>query len=466
MPSGANIESYSTLSWVLKNAQKGFYLYTATSPMQRRVADYYSAPDIAVYDYSQHSAPYSFGVLGQWAMRQDSRAFFVINMQIALREERDMINLNLSRDLIAKTGGIWVFAMTPDADDRLVKIAHDFYSFIRLQAHFADEGIENDAPKLIVSYTPTGAYYETYAEAQEQMERYADLREEFLALSLSAKPEILLSAALTLGNIAELYHNYGHYDEAMILFNRVKDIREQVLGTDHADTATAYRNIAAVYENQGDYPEALAWYEKALGICEKVLGQEHTHTAKICNNIAGIHNKLGNYAQALEWYYKALAIREKELGPEHAGTAAIYNNIAGVYGGQGEYATALEWYHKALAIREKALGIEHPDTASSYNNIAIVYNDQGNYALALAWYDKTLTIQEKVLGTEHPDTATTYNNIAGTYRNQGDYTKALEYYRKSVDIFERTLGPGHPSCRNVRQSMEAVARQTISHLYP
>jgi hypothetical protein len=136
MSSSSNNESYNAIRWVLNNARNGFYLFTATPPMQRHVADYFDTYNIAVYDYGQNSASYSFATLAKWAMQQTSKIFFVINMQIALREENDIISLNLSRDMLTKFDVIWVFGMTQDTDDRLVKIAIDLYSFISLQTYF------------------------------------------------------------------------------------------------------------------------------------------------------------------------------------------------------------------------------------------------------------------------------------------------------------------------------------------
>ncbi|MCL2624220.1 MAG: hypothetical protein FWD31_11200, partial [Planctomycetaceae bacterium] len=202
MSSNSNSESYDTLRWVLRNAERGFYVYTASHKMQRRVAEseYFKDFDIAVYDYSKNNAPYSFGVLAQWAMQQKCKAFFVINMQVALREEKDILNLNLSRDLLSMIDGIWVFGMTPDADNRLVKIAHDFYSFIRLQTHFENEGIESEAPAPVASSFPSEGYYGSYTDAEEQMQRYVGLRDELLALPMDSEPNHLLSAAITLAN--------------------------------------------------------------------------------------------------------------------------------------------------------------------------------------------------------------------------------------------------------------------------
>jgi tetratricopeptide (TPR) repeat protein len=247
-PSALNSESFNTLRWVLENAERGFYLYTASFQMQRRVAEHFRTPNIAVYDYSLNNAPFSFGVLAQWAMSQKAKVFFIINMQLALRDDKDIINFNLSRDLLSNFNCIWVFGMTQDADNHFSKIAYDLYSFIRIHAPFADEGIENEQSVQIAIEHPSGNYYDSYKEAVEQMERYSTLCNELMALLLDSETDRLLAAAITLENIAELYRNYGRYDDALRLLQRILAIREKVLGIEHPDTAATYNNIAFVRE--------------------------------------------------------------------------------------------------------------------------------------------------------------------------------------------------------------------------
>ncbi|MDR0307616.1 MAG: tetratricopeptide repeat protein [Chitinispirillales bacterium] len=436
-----NNESFKTLSWILENAQKGFYLYTASTQMQRYVAEHFRKPNVAVYDYSRDNAPFSFGVLAQWAMHQDAKIFFIINMQVALREDNDIVNFNLSRDLLSDINGIWIFGMTPDTDNRLSRIAYDLYSFIRIQTHFEDEGIENELPVPIISDIPSGKYYDSYEEAFEQMQRYEDLRDELMALPLDSEPNRLLAAAVTLNNIAELYTNYGRYDDALILLTQILTIREKTLGEGHPDTITAYNNIGLVYYHQKDYTKSLEWYMKAVEMFDK----EHPNIAAMYNNIALVYNSQNNYAEALKWHKKALEIHEKVFGKEHLNTASTYNNIALVYDDQRDYSKALEWYQKALEINKKVLGNEHPNTTATYSNIAGVYYVQGNYDKALELCNEVLIINEKVFDKQHPYVAKTYSNMADIYRDQGNYDKALELLLKSYKIRLIVFKGKHPA---------------------
>ena len=450
---GGNEEAHRKLRWILDNADAGFFIVTAPHWQQRRIADLYKSPRIACYDYSPGGEAYSYYALSDWAdAHRDADALFVLNMQVALQQEKNLVDFNMSRDMLAQKDRAWFFFMSKDAEHRLSTFAHDIYSYVRMKAHFQAE--EESAPKEPEMWDSHDRL--NVQRATAMLEQYKELEARHMSLSLNDTPDSqLLSAAMTLSDIAELYKNCAKYDDSLRLYDKILQIRKKALGDEHLDTATAYNEIAVVCSHQGDYPKALELHEKALAINERALGKEHPDTAATYNNIALVYSSQGDYPKALEWHEKALAIRKRALGKEHPDTATTYNNIAGVYDSQGDYAKALEWYGKDLAICERVLGKEHPDTATTYNNIANVHNNQGDYAKALEWYGKALAICERALGKEHPDTATTYNNIALVYHNQGDYPKALEWFIKSYKILCR-LGEGHPNTIIVRENMESA----------
>jgi len=302
MSPATNSESMNSMRWVLENARNGFYLYTTTPAMQRRVAEHFGAYGIAVYDYGRNNAPYSFADLAKWAFQQKAKIFFVINMQIALQEENDMINLNLSRDFLTKIDAVWVFGMTPDTDNRLVKIAIDFYSFIRLQLHFEDDYVAGGEIRHIEDATSSDKYYDPYDEAKEQLDRYSDLCKELLALPMDAEPERLLSAAMTLENIADHYFNYGNYSYAMKLYTHIKEIRENALGKEHPDTAGMYYKIALVYDKHGDYPKALELYCMSYRILLHAFGESHPDVITVKSNMKAAYFNTGASESFEEWF--------------------------------------------------------------------------------------------------------------------------------------------------------------------
>jgi tetratricopeptide (TPR) repeat protein len=77
------------------------------------------------------------------------------------------------------------------------------------------------------------------------------------------------------------------------------------LGADHPSTATSLNNLAGLYRSIGKYSEALPLYERALQIREQQLGADHPNTAISLNNLAALYYSIGKYSEALPLYERA-----------------------------------------------------------------------------------------------------------------------------------------------------------------
>ena len=440
----SNIEALESLRWVLAQAEQGFFIFTAGSAeAQRDVVRSLGAEDMAVFDYaSTEERSYSYGALEEWASQhRNEKAYFVINLQLVLAKMDDFYNLNLSRDMLSRHGKIWIFGMTEATDNTLAIEAVDFYSFVRVRACFEEENPIHQ-PETI-HYESEPGMFASVQEARERLNAYAEMEKMCLNLDLDGNTPrgALLSAAVTLENIADVYLFTGEYGNALQCAQKAMEIREKVLGKEHPDTAMIYNNLAFVYRHQGNYAKALEMYQKALVICEKVLGKEHPNTATTYNNMAVVYSKQRLFSEALECNEKALYIREKVLGKEHPETGATYNNIAVAYSGLGDDAKALEYSEKAVEIFENVFGKNLPATADAYNTIAVVYGKLKEYTKAIEYSKKALAIRENVLGEDHSLTLLTMNNLANFLEKKGDaqsLEQAEELRTKIKDIESKT----------------------------
>jgi len=447
-----NTEAFFALSWITGDADKGFYIVVAPSHMQKDIAERYKTQRVGVYDFYQVNNGYSYAKLNTWVDSQPEGTdiLFLLNMQIALRDKEAMAAFNMSRDLLAKKKKIWIFFMDKDMEYQISTFAYDFYAYVRQKIYFDAELDEEFDGKQILEFD--GRH--NVLQIQETLKRSKDLEDRYMALPIEGTATTqLLSAAMALTNIAELYRDCAEYDNALGLLMKVKEIRERVLELDHPDIAETYNDIAVIYFLKGEYSKALEWYQQALDITKIMQGKEHPNTATVCRNIAHVYTMQGNYDKAHELLQEALDISIKMRGEDHPDTASTYNLIASAYNKQGDYDKALALYQQALYIIEQVLGKDHPHTAATYNNIARIYNAQGNYSKALELHKKVLDIHDNTLGQEHPHTATTYNNIAHVYRNQGDYNKALEFFQKALAIYLRKLGENHPYTKSTEDSI-------------
>jgi CHAT domain-containing protein/Tfp pilus assembly protein PilF len=252
----------------------------------------------------------------------------------------------------------------------------------------------------------------------------------------------LHEARMLITEFLRLYHAAKN-DEALLLVERVLEIRERVLGPEHIDVADALNKLALINNIKGNFEKAEPFYQRALTIREKVLEPEHPFVAFTLANLANLYYERGDYAKAEPFYLRALAIMEKVLESEHPFVADSLNNLASLYYERGDYAKAEPFHLRALAIKEKVLGLEHPVVADSLNNLAALYEERGDYAKAEPFHLRALAIKEKVLGPEHPHVIVSLNNLASLYYSRGDYAKAEPFYLRALAIREKVLGPEH-----------------------
>src|SRR6266566_908970 len=139
--------------------------------------------------------------------------------------------------------------------------------------------------------------------------------------------ELLFTEAAGLLNCVGYYlWQRGEYEQVEQLHQRALAIREEVLGSEHGDTAIRLNNLATLYDDLRKYDEAEPLYQRSLAIRERVLGADHPDTAQSLNNLAFLYNNQGKYEQAEPLYQRALAIYERVLGPDHPDTTTIREN--------------------------------------------------------------------------------------------------------------------------------------------
>ncbi|BBE50463.1 Photosystem I assembly protein Ycf3 [Ferriphaselus amnicola] len=269
-----------------------------------------------------------------------------------------------------------------------------------------------------------------------------------------ADEEELQRAKQLNAQVLELYQK-GDYQGAATLAEQTLEIREKILGPQHAATATSLNNLAAAYKALKQYDKALPLYLRALEIREKVLGFEHTATAQSLSNLAVLYEATGQDEKSLPLRQRILAIREKTLGAEHGETAASLNNLATLYEKLGQRDQAMPLYQRAAAIKAKASGAESVETAQQLNIQALTYRIQEQYDKALPLLLRALPIYEKTLGAEHPETVGCLDDLAGLYVKLVEYEKALPYYQRALAIREKTLGPEHSE---LAETLNALAK--------
>ena len=206
-------ENIKTLNNVLKYAEKGFYIFTTkTAAIQYDVADSLDlGDDVYVYDHSKDKRRYSYYNLAELMdIKHEFGKFIVLNFQFTLKTENDILNLNLSRDVLANHEKLWIFGMTEDMENKLARAAIDFYSYVMMKIRFKEKDEENEDGEK--------------DEIRDKELAYALIRDYNKAINASESqaPEFLIR---THDNIAKLYRNMGKYAQALEHSNKSLEIR-------------------------------------------------------------------------------------------------------------------------------------------------------------------------------------------------------------------------------------------------
>lgn len=96
--------------------------------------------------------------------------------------------------------------------------------------------------------------------------------------------------ALTLNNLAAIYHEQGKYTMAEPHYKRALDIRIRLHGDTHSDIAVNHHNLAVLYSARKMYPLAENHYKAALEMKEQLHGKD----------AAELLNTLQYYAQLMK----------------------------------------------------------------------------------------------------------------------------------------------------------------------
>jgi tetratricopeptide (TPR) repeat protein len=340
----------------------------------------------------------------------------------------------------------------PDTWPRVRRLDAHALALVCNAAALSPESLTSDL--LILS--AAGQYRQhvlaAYGEAKALFEQGVATAEQMLG---SEHPD----TATSLNNLARLLHDQGDLAGARPLLERALAINAKALGAEHRRTANSLNNLAFLLKDQNDLSGARPLYERALAIYEKVLGPEDAATATSLNNLARLLHKMGDLAAAQPLCERALAIRQKVLGPEHPDTSNSLNSLATLLHDIGDLEGARPLHERALAIREKVFGPEHPVTGESLHNLAVLLKNQGDFAKARPLFDRALAIAQKVLGPDHRDTATALNNLALLLRDEGDLVAARPLSERALAIYEKVVGPEHPLTAFGLNSLAVLLKQ-------
>jgi CHAT domain-containing protein len=215
------------------------------------------------------------------------------------------------------------------------------------------------------------------------------------------------------------------------MYKRSLAIKEKAFGPDHPDVALSLNNLAQLYHAQGRYTDAEPMYKRSLTIREKTLGADHPDVAASLNNLAELYRTQGRYADAESRYKRSLAIKEKALGPDHPDVAFSLNNLANFYSIQGRYSDALPIVQRTISQHAARKFVAFAVLYGSENQELITPKEARNASYAVLQHSISTAAGEAVSKLAARFAAGT-NELAQLVRKDQDLTAEAERLDNSI----------------------------------
>ncbi len=239
-------------------------------------------------------------------------------------------------------------------------------------------------------------------------------------------------------------HHQGNHLEAKEWVQKALELVRQGDNSDTALEAHLFNDLGLCYGALGDYKRHLEYTEKALNVRLELFGECHKDTAQALDSVGSAYANLGDDERGLEYMEKALNVRLELFGERHPNTALSFNNVGVACSNLGDHKRNLEYSKKALDIRLELFGERHPNTALSFNNVGGAYSNLGDHKRNLEYSKKALDIRLEWFGERHPDTARSLDSVGTAYGNLGDHERSLEYIERALKLRRDVLGDMHP----------------------
>ena len=238
--------------------------------------------------------------------------------------------------------------------------------------------------------------------------------------------------------------------EAGNAFQRAAEIRAQLLGPDHFQTALSlcHNAVHALAASEFTPPRL-----RALGTNYWQVGQ----SASVFRRTTGQDSRYVAYAEMLQGLclmdeperfdmaqthlHNALDMVRKEHGQSHPKTAQLFEMLGLAAYAANRFGEALPHFETALEIRRQTLGRDHRLTAATLNALGDTYYQRGEYRMALGHLDQALRIRLDQLGDRHPDTAMSLNDMGVIAKTQGNYTVARRHMESAVETLLGVMSP-------------------------
>jgi len=292
-----------------------------------------------------------------------------------------------------------------------------------------------------------------YEEAYTWLERAWELRKQLLGLDH-------LETARSLNDMGVVQAERAQLDEGLAQIKAALAIREKYAPI-HVDTAESYNNIGHILQNLSQLVDAREYLEKALAIYEALPESTLWEKAQVLNNLSVVHLKLGDLERARSILVRARDNLNQSLNTENTLVAHVVINLGTIAWATGDMTMAKQYFEEGVSIVHGSMGEWHPLTATVYNNLGVALRETGDFEAAQVFIDKAIAIfQELEPGSTNQ--ANALRNLGLLYQKRQELEQAREIFEQALDMMElwqKSNGP-HPAADLIAKHLASLSETT------
>jgi eukaryotic-like serine/threonine-protein kinase len=297
--------------------------------------------------------------------------------------------------------------------------------------------------------------YEGYSFRQQgDMMQAVDRYQRVLELRLELLGPDDINVARAHAELATTYLNQGiRFDEAHHALQQALDIYVKDLGPTHPRTAGMRRRIAVALFGKCRYAEAIALLQGALPLIDLSYGQYNRDAAQTLYLIGLALFEQGKAEESISYVSRALDLWRKTHdgdSPAIADATEVLGH-AHVYTGQLEKARG--YCQRAHSIMEAKMGKESARLALATLCLAKVDTEEKLYASAAAHFERSILLYEKASAVESQNVAIVRLDWGDMLLRADKPLQALPHFERALGIMEKVGGPEHPSLPEVLTPM-------------
>lgn len=289
-----------------------------------------------------------------------------------------------------------------------------------------------------------------YEEAGRGMEEVKELREQLYG---SNSREYLNS----LRDYGFFYRDTEDPEKAEYYLKLYESRIRQVFGKNSQPYVEALVALVAYYQFVGEMDKMESNMAQAIAVYEQMNGERNEFYTGLLHNMGIVYHDL-NFLDKAEAYYKQAIALLEELGKtENSTYFGLANSLGNLYLETGRLDEAEEMYEIESSVREKTSGVDNPFAkASRISNKVKILVAKKQYKEAEPLMEQELEITKTLYGTEiHSYYANGVMDAADFYIKLGKDDKAEELYHQALKIYNQTVGPWHYFTLNCQLKLAA-----------